>query len=248
VRLEEGLTLWGAAHLTPAGTGNLLSGFRVAGRGLHLALFHGSEIGNFASLENQSPHAPFTEADLRSAGFHHALLGHWHQPRATVYHTYPGNPEPLTFGEQGERGAVMLSIDQTGAIQREHHQVSVGQLHDLNLDISGCQSGQDLRELVQSQLQGRSGVARVTLQGELPVEVDFAPSDLADAAPWMDMVLPRLRFSTAYDLEQLASEPTVRGHFVRAVQAAELSEETRQRVLTTGLRALAGRKDLTDVF
>jgi hypothetical protein len=42
----------------------------------------------------------------------------------------------------------------------------------------------------------------------------------------------------------VAQEPTVRGQFVRDVQASELTPEERQRIIVTGLRALDGRYDL----
>ncbi len=55
--------------------------------------------------------------------------------------------------------------------------------------------------------------------------------------------MPRLgSLSVAYDFDQLETEPTVRGQFVRDVrQAEELDDETKRRVLVTGLRALDGR-------
>jgi len=43
VTIAEGLTLWGSAHRTPAGTPNFLGGFKVDRGGVHVALFHGSE-------------------------------------------------------------------------------------------------------------------------------------------------------------------------------------------------------------
>ena len=50
---------------------------------------------------------------------------------------------------------------------------------------------------------------------------------------------------SAYDIEALRRERTVRGQFVRDVlAAADLDDEQRRRVLVTGLRALDGRDDL----
>jgi hypothetical protein len=49
---------------------------------------------------------------------------------------------------------------------------------------------------------------------------------------------------TGYDFAAIAEEPTVRGQFVKEVNASDLSAEAKRRVLTTGLRALAKRKDL----
>ena len=53
--------------------------------------------------------------------------------------------------------------------------------------------------------------------------------------------------TVAYDMARIGQEPTVRGQFVRDVQASQLTPEERQRVIVTGLRALDGRDDL-EVF
>ncbi len=98
VPLADGLTLWGAAHHSPANARGFLDGFRVDREGVNLALFHGSEQGSFAFQDEDNtkkPHAPFQVEQIREAGLHHALLGHFHKPRDEKDHTYPGNPEPL---------------------------------------------------------------------------------------------------------------------------------------------------------
>ena len=47
VPLRDGLTLWGAAHRSPARTLGFLDDFRGDRGGIHLALFHSSERGGF---------------------------------------------------------------------------------------------------------------------------------------------------------------------------------------------------------
>jgi exonuclease SbcD len=76
VGLADGLTLWGAAHRSPANTpGFLDNGFQVDRDGIHLALFHGSERAWFTEQETgKQPHAPFDASQIQSAGLHHALL------------------------------------------------------------------------------------------------------------------------------------------------------------------------------
>ena len=56
VTLEDGLTLWGGAHDSPASTGGFLDGFHVKRDGVNLALFHGCETGTTAAAV---PYAPF---------------------------------------------------------------------------------------------------------------------------------------------------------------------------------------------
>lgn len=251
--LTEGLTLWGAAHRSPANTDGFLDrGFSVEGRqGIHLALFHGSQRGGLRfEADGKAPHAPFDPAQIEQAGLHHALLGHFHIPRAEPLFTYPGNPAPLSFGEEGERGAVIIDVHADGTVEREWRVVATSQAHDVELDVSGCASLQDIRSAATERLRNLEGVARLTLEGELAASIDLHPaSDLTVASlglgDGLDEVVVRIRrLRPAYDLAAIAAEQTVRGAFVKDVVAAQLDEDERQRVLAAGLRALDGRDDL----
>ncbi len=246
VTLAEGLTLWGAAHCAPANTDGFLESFRVDRGGVHLALFHGSERSWLrAQGSGKVPHASFESAQLERAGLHHAFLGHYHCPVDAERHTYPGNPEPLTFGEDGERGVVIATIGTDGTVARERRSVRATELGDVDVDLTGCATAQEARERVATALTGRTGAARVTLSGELAPEADVAPHDLEDAAPWLEAIVVRAgALRAAYDIDAIAEEATVRGQFVRDVRAADLSDDERRRVLITGLRALDGRADL----
>lgn len=246
--LADGLTLWGGAHLESTNTPGFLRGFAVDRAGVHLALFHGSERADLPRFgEGRAPHAPFDAGQIETAGLHHVLTGHYHVARDAPRHTYPGNPETLVFGEDRDaRGPVLVTVAADGELTRERRPVAGDEMHDLELDATGSTSVQDVRDRLAELLGGRRGSARVTLRGELGPATDLRASDLVDAAPWMDAVLPRLDgLSPGYDAEALRDEQTVRGQFVRDVlDAADLEEPVRRRVLTTGLRALDGRRDL----
>ena len=247
VTITDGLTLWGAAHHAPAGASDFLEGFRVDRSGIHLALFHGSELGSVCIEEpGKQPHAPFRAAEIEASGLHFALLGHYHSPRDEARFTYPGNPEPLTFGESGQRGVLIATIGEDGGVRTERHSVAVTTVYDLAIDVSGCSSKQEIRERVTDALGARSGYARVTLTGEVAPEVDLCAGDFEDLAQGLDspLVVHLHSLNVAYDLTGIAREPTVRGQFVRDVQASGLTPEERQRVIVTGLRALDGRDDL----
>jgi exonuclease SbcD len=246
VTLANGLTLWGAAHRAPANTDNFLAGFRVDRGGVNLALFHGSEQSWFSAQgEDKAPHAPFRPEEIEQAGLQHAFLGHFHRPRDADNYTYPGNPDPLTFGEDGQRGAVIVTVDSSGAVHRERRVVAETQSVDLAVDVSGCASQQEIRDRIVASVANRRGVARVTISGDLDAAVDLRPGDLEQAAPHLDALRVCLgRLNLGYDFDAIAAEPTVRGQFVHEVRSAALSEEQRRRVLVTGLRALDGRDDL----
>jgi hypothetical protein len=106
-----------------------------------------------------------------------------------------------------------------------------------------------VRDRVAAAVAEHRGVVRATLHGALTPVVDL--TDLIDAeptaagralAPHLDgLVLREGALEVAADLDALAGERTVRGQFVRDVRAdPALDEDTRRRVLRTGLRALDG--------
>lgn len=107
VELADGITLWGAAHVGPGPARDFLGGFAVNRGGVNLALGHGC--------------AP---EDVEITGLDHAFLGHVHTPEHAVRYTFPGNPDPLTPGETGERGAVLCTVHDDGTVSREVFDVS----------------------------------------------------------------------------------------------------------------------------
>ena len=251
VELRPGLTLWGGAHLGPKNTGNFLADFRANGGGRHWALFHGSENAWFSEQEEgKARHAPFDAADIPAAGLEHAFLGHYHRPQDADHHTYPGNPDPLAFGEEGRRGAVVARVRGDGTIHRERRRVDSTTVHDLHLDVSGCGSRQAVLDRLANLVQGLQGMVRLTIHGDLDPDVDLQDADLRDAlATSFDAAQIRYRgpcgsLRLAYDIDAIKLERTVRGRFVIDVLGSNLPEDEQRRVLTAGLRALDGRADL----
>ena len=247
VSLRPGLTLWGGAHRAPANTDNFLAGFGVQGPGAHVALFHGAERSWFSEQgSGKEPHAAFEASEIGTAGLLHAFVGHYHRPKDAERHTYPGNPDPLAFGEDGPRGAVIATIGEDGVVARERRTVAQTEVHDLELDVSGCASGQEIRDRARALAEGRGGMARVTVTGELEPDVDLREDDLRDALLETFGAL-RIRqgaLHAGYDVATIRDENTVRGAFVNDVLESGLPEAEQRRVLVAGLRALDGRRDL----
>lgn len=245
--LADGFTIWGAAHLVPANTPGFLEDFRVERAGVNIALFHGSEQGALMWQESgKAPHSPFREAQIAESGLSHAFVGHFHSPRTTRWYTYPGNPDPLTFGESGDRGVVIAEVDEVGCIQRTVHDVSLTRITDVAVQLQNIQHAGQIRDAVSEAVEPLTGIVRLTLNGEVAEEVDVRVEDLLAAGAHLEAFLPRVGdLTVAYDFEDISKEQTVTGQFVREVIAdTSLDENERRRVLITGLRALSGRSDL----
>ena len=253
VDLGDGVTLWGAAHSKPAGTPNLLTNFRVTGEGVHLALFHGAERGWFTEQgEGKALHAPFEAGEIEQAGLHYAFLGHYHKPRDRQRHSYPGNPEPLSFGEEGERGIIVAHVGEDGKVTVERRLVARTTVRDIEIDVTGSGSSTDILERVTGETTGLSGIVRLFIGGEVEREVSIpSRQQIREAvATGPDAVLvqaPTVRH--AYDLDALAESELVVARFVRNVRADDdLSPDQQDQVIQAGLRALEGRTDLSGVL
>jgi DNA repair exonuclease SbcCD nuclease subunit len=249
IELADGLTLWGAGHCAPANTAGFLDGFRTDRGGVNIALFHGSEQSALLfQEETKVPHAPFRAEQVDQAGLAHVFSGHFHTPVDDPRYTYPGNPEPLSFGEPGEptRGLVIAMLHADGTVERERVRVAQTAVTDVEFDVSGCSSANEIREQVRAELDGLTGDVRLTLRGELQPEVDLELDDLSRLGPSSGGVVVRTgAISVGYDLDAIKDEATVRGAFVNDVlESTQCPEELKRRVIVTGLRALEGRPDL----
>lgn len=246
ITLADGLTLWGAANQTPTTTKDFLTDFHVDRGGVNVALFHGSERSSLVLQgQGKSPYAPFASAEIPASGLMHSFVGHYHAPQDAEWFTYPGNPEPLAFGETGNRGPVVVTINGNGSISRERPVVAKTQVQDLVADLTACGSSQDVRDRVAGVLAGAVGIVRVTLRGEVLPDVDIRLQNLSDLGRHLDALVFKVGdLRVGYDVEKLRSEQTVRGQFVRQVSDGDLPDALKERVLITGLRALDGRQDL----
>ncbi len=245
VQLTEWLTLWGAAHRAPANTDGFFTDLRVPGDGIHVALAHASERGALGWQESgKQPHAPFDSAELAASGLDHAFLGHYHLPRDAERYTYPGNPDPLEFGEEGARGVVLATIGTDGQIHRDRREVAVSAVHDIEVSVAGSAHSDQVRERLEEALAPLSGCVRATLIGEVAPSVQVDLRELSRLPDGLDGLVVRSEVATGYDLEKVAAESTVRGQFLRDAGAEIDDPALRRRVVLTGLRALEGRTDL----
>ena len=250
VPVAPGLTIWGSAFLGPERRDNPFARARPPGDGLHLALLHGA-----AGAAPGSPYGAFAAGDPRAAGFALTLLGHIHQgyaerPGPQPAWIYPGSPEPLDFGETGPRSALLITVDpEVGAIAVERHTLDSARYFAAGLPLDGAATLDDVvtaaRRLGAEHPEWTGQYVRLLLRGRCQLPEGDLAHELA-LAFGASFVLVEDGTAPTWDLEALASEPTIRGAFVRRLQqrmasAAPAERALCERALAFGLEALEGR-------
>ena len=246
----QGLTIWGGAHISDKGAKNFLENFSIKDSGINIALFHGSASIGIEDVE-KARHAPFEPHQIAECGLQHALLGHFHNKTSADFYTYPGNPDPLTFGESEGRGAVLVTLHDDGRIDRVWHDVSVSVVRDVEVRLTGEATSTEVISTIRSALRSVDGFVRITLTGSI---ADTARIDIRQIEKISERQIQALKVRlgpvrVTLDFVELAKEKTVQGKFISNVlQDDSLNDEMKQRVIMLGIRALNGQSSNLEVL
>ena len=230
VELTDGLTLWGLAHRDPRWQGDPLECETTPADGVHIALFHGAEIGS--RPDGKAMHGPFRAADIRRRGFAAALCGHYHR-RHWYDDTgllYPGTPEPLAFDEDGRRGPALVDIGDAGDIAVTQLDLNAWMATSLSADLTGVATLEATIDTLVAIIMvaiadadAQRSLVRIDLTGEVASGLALDAYTLETALrEETGLAVVRIRDDTRADIaaSSIAEERTARGAFARELLAA----------------------------
>jgi DNA repair protein SbcD/Mre11 len=258
INLNDDVQLWGVAYDSDGFDRPLLNKFRVAAAETAVLLMHGTEDSLRPAIRHTG--IPFAVADVYRADFQLALSGHAHAaqmiPVVNPLVCYPGSPEPLGFGEEGEHRVVIAEWD-ARRWELEAVDLSRWQCHTVVLDIAEFGTQIEMVARLRQQLRAAHAddkqlVARVILRGTARADLVFDRDEMIDQ---LGGEFPALRIDSdvrvGYDVDGLKDELTVRGSFVRRMLAKQAewqqadgtaAQPLFDKTLRYGLNALEGRK------
>lgn len=251
----DGVSVWAVSWTGGRLQAGFLDSFSVPDDGrTHLLLLHGTcREAVFAGEEGEAV-CPFSAEQVRRAGFAACLAGHRHRALWREGVLYPGSPEPLGFGEEGEHCYALVEVG--SGVRAELVPVSRLRFQTLQVDVGGAASSAEVRARVEDRLPspdaGTTTHLRLRLVGAVEPGCAVVPEEVEHAFRGRFASL-RIedRTSTAYDLDALVSSPTVEGRFAAALRERAGQTEGRQRqvaelALRLGLHAFRGER-LPDV-
>lgn len=151
---------------------SLLRGFKVKRPDcFNIVLLH-------ADLADQSVYLPVKQGDIADSGANYFALGHIHVPMArniagtTV--VYPGCPEPLDFGDEGQRGVYLVTCTGDSGISAEFVPMALRTVRAARVDLTGLDTGEQVRNAilsVDSPEARKRDIWKVALTGRLNPEI-----------------------------------------------------------------------------
>jgi len=244
---ELGVAIHGRSYAKPAELDNMVMEYPEAVPGLfNIGLLHTSLIG----AERHEPYAPCTVSDLQSKGYDYWALGHIHKRESVSdnpHIVFSGNIQGRHIGETGEKGCVIVNVDDRHGIRAEFEPLDVFRWETCDVDASGAENGEAVLERFSDRLMqlveaagGRSVAMRVEIKGacrahqELladPVEwtnqIRGAALDRAPGVAWIEKV--KFRTLPAHDVNEILTTDGAFGELLEFLRSARNDETVLQR-------------------
>ena len=214
----------------------------------NIVMLHGSVVMSHTVKDKEF----INVKGLKNKGIDYLALGHIHSFKddrldGRAVTVYPGCPFGRGFDECGEKGYVILDIDEYSK-NAEYRFVSfpARRLYMPEVDVTGLNSVFEITGRIREELKcyDRENLLEVVLKGEvdalLEIDLPFIEKCFEE-----DYYFFKCKNETKIhvDIDDFRKDATLRGEFVRLVMSREdISEEDRARIVRLGISALAGEK------
>jgi exonuclease SbcD len=219
---DKNLCLWGAAFRSTYVKRPMLLPSGVDEGRINICVIHGEVV----SEGQESNYHPITPMQIRFSGMDYIALGHIHKRTdilkcGSTWYSYSGCPEGKGFDETDQKG-VYLGCISKGAADLSFRPICLRLNIEKPIDITNAKSDNEVAQIIRYKLRSDYGTSlsenlyRIILEGS--TDENYNPDPLAVAARLQDE-LYYIKISdhshTAYNLNELSKENSLKGIFVR---------------------------------
>jgi DNA repair exonuclease SbcCD nuclease subunit len=191
--------------------------------------------------------------DLKNKNIDYLALGHVHSYQcdaldARGIYCYPGCLEGRGFDECGEKGFVVLDVDETNrTATAEFVSLSARTLYELPVDVTGClttnEAARRIDEAVLAADYPSASLVKILLQGSVDVECELNIDYLAELfSDYFYFVKVEDGTKISVNYSDYEKDESLKGEFIRMVLASDLEEVQKSEVIRCGLMALSGEE------
>lgn len=210
---------------------------------VNIVMLHGQEVRSNAKDDASLIALPA----LKNRNIDYLALGHIHSYKKEILdsrgvYCYSGCPEGRGFDECGEKGIVLLEVEE-GRINSRFVPMATRTLHEVKVNITGKETATDILRTIDEVVGNipSKDMVKVILTGYYTVdtEKDFTYFEQAMEGrfyflKWKDM--SRL----SIDYKEYENMVSLKGEFVRTVMNGKETEEEKEQMILLGIRALSG--------
>ncbi len=186
---------------------------------------------------------------LQNKYIDYLALGHIHEYQFERLdyrgsYCYPGCLEGRGFDECGEKGFVVLTID---GDSYNHEFISLARrtFHQVRVDLTDMVEATAIMTKIEGEIQEipADDMVKVILVGEILEETEIDLNYMAQKLKSKFFFLKITdQTKVAIDYSRYEHDVSLKGEFVRKVQALELSKEEKSKIIMMGINAIVGKE------
>lgn len=215
----------------------------------NIVTLHGQE----AKYQDKDKAETINLLNLKNKNIDYLALGHIHGYKVGILdnrgkYCYSGCLEGRGFDECGKKGFILIDIDEDKR-SAEHEFISIAQreIFTEQVDVTGCLTTQDALECIKNKMKEmnypKASLMKFVLFGDVDVEceinVDYMARYLEDKFYFIK-IYNETKWNVNYS--DYALDESLKGEFVRMVQASDMEDEKKAKVIRYGIQSLSGEE------
>ncbi len=204
--------------------------------------------GQIAKYNSSSKGEVIALPKLKDKNIDYLALGHIHYYLLEKLdkrgeYCYCGCLEGRGFDECGEKGVVLLEIDDKKVLSK-FIPFARRRLIDVEFEITGFDNWFDIESAIIERLKNidRENLLKITLTGKYHLSLDKHISMLEKRLEGFYFVKVKDESLLDVKIEDIENDISLRGEFIRKVLASDLSEKAKEIIILSGLKALRGEE------
>lgn len=214
---------------------------------INIVTLHGQEV----KYDQKDKTEIINIQSLKNKNIDYLALGHVHKFKQEKIdgrgiYCYSGCLEGRGFDECGEKGFVLLDIDEEKSkIESTFIPFATRKLYEIKVDVTNTFTTLDTENKIDKQIKDieKEALIKIVLTGKVDIDSE------RDISYLEKKYKNRYYFAKIYDETTLKidymtyeNDASLKGEFIRLVLKQNLSEEEKRKIITTGIKALSGEE------